>query len=198
MNWKYPEVFDLSDVNVWKNKFMRKETLTREWDLCLWEIAPNIYEIPLFTPEFCDKVVMNFSESRGEMIKIWDHLVELLPINLELVEIMRMSIAEYMIHALYHVWVIDAESLHKKTWTYGFHKFRKNQDLRVRHDGSFISMYVGLEDNIEGGELYFPKYDFELKPKQGHCYFYPGRLTHRYGIKLLKSTENHSLITYLS
>ena len=197
MEWKYPEVFDQSDLATWKNRFLRKETLTREWDLCLWEIAPDIYEIPLFTSEFCDKVVNNFSDERGEIVKIWDHTSELLSINTEFIESVRISIAEHLIFAFHHAWHVDVQSVHKMTWNYAFYRFKKNQDLRVRHDGSFLSLYTHLDRDSEGGELYFPKYDFEIKPKQGHCYFFPGRITHRYGIKMIKSPESHCLLTYI-
>jgi hypothetical protein len=53
-----------------------------------------------------------------------------------------------------------------------------------------------MDSDSVGGELFFPKYDFTLKPKQGHLYFFPGRLTHRYGINLIKSGVNNSLFIH--
>ncbi len=78
-----------------------------------------------------------------------------------------------------------------------FIRFKKNQDLRPRHDSSVITCYVKLDSDSEGGELIFPKYDFTLKPKQGHVYFFPGRLTHRYGINFIKKGINNSLFIYI-
>jgi hypothetical protein len=44
-----------------------------------------------------------------------------------------------------------------------------------------------LNDDYEGGELYFPKQGLEFKPKAGSAYFFPGDLHYIHGVKEIKS-----------
>jgi hypothetical protein len=39
-----------------------------------------------------------------------------------------------------------------------------------------------LNDDYEGGELYFPKQDVQFKPKSGAAYFFPGDLNYIHGV----------------
>lgn len=39
-----------------------------------------------------------------------------------------------------------------------------------------------LNDDYEGGELYFPKQDIQFKPKAGAAYFFPGDLNYIHGV----------------
>lgn len=44
-----------------------------------------------------------------------------------------------------------------------------------------------LNDDYEGGELYFPKQGLEFKPQAGSAYFFPGDLNYIHGVKEIKS-----------
>jgi predicted 2-oxoglutarate/Fe(II)-dependent dioxygenase YbiX len=44
-----------------------------------------------------------------------------------------------------------------------------------------------LNDDYEGGELYFPQHDIEFKPKAGAAYFFPGDKNYLHGVKEIKS-----------
>lgn len=50
-----------------------------------------------------------------------------------------------------------------------------------------------LNDDYEGGELYFPKHGIQFKPKKGSAYFFPGDLHYIHGV-----TEITSGIRYVS
>ena len=50
-----------------------------------------------------------------------------------------------------------------------------------------------LNDDYEGGELYFPKHGIQFKPKKGAAYFFPGDLHYIHGV-----TEITSGIRYVS
>ena len=197
MNLKHPEIFDFSDPQKWTEKFIRKELSTMEWDLSLWEVAPDIFRIPAFTPEFCDKIIETYKDQRGDMVDTWDTTVESLSLVEGLKESMRGVIADYLIHAIFHAWKVESGAIHKLKWDYTLYRFKKNQDLRVRHDGAFLTTFINLDEKTKGGQLYFPKYNFELKPEQGVCYFFPQILTHRYGLKNFESDRTHYFVTYL-
>jgi hypothetical protein len=44
-----------------------------------------------------------------------------------------------------------------------------------------------LNDDYEGGELYFPNQDVVIKPKKGSGYFFPGDMNYIHGVKEVKS-----------
>jgi hypothetical protein len=44
-----------------------------------------------------------------------------------------------------------------------------------------------LNDDYEGGELYFPKQNINFKPKAGAAYFFPGDLNYIHGVSKIES-----------
>lgn len=44
-----------------------------------------------------------------------------------------------------------------------------------------------LNEDYEGGELYFPNQNIEIKPKRGAAYFFPGDMNYIHGVKEIKS-----------
>jgi hypothetical protein len=44
-----------------------------------------------------------------------------------------------------------------------------------------------LNDDYEGGELYFPNQEIQFKPKAGAAYFFPGDLNYIHGVTEIKS-----------
>lgn len=193
---KYPEIYNTEDIEVWKQTYMRKEILTSEWDLICHEVSTDVFEIPTLTNEFCDKFVENNKDVEGESIMLWGNSCDDVKYPSSFDEIMVGIVRDNIINALHHLWTIDVPSFQKMTLDNHLVRFNKNQDLRVRHDSCLITCYMKMDSDSTGGELFFPKYDFTLKPKQGHLYFFPGRLTHRYGINLIKSGVNNSLFIY--
>ena len=193
---KYPEIYNTEDIEVWKQTYMRKEILTSEWDLICHEVSTDVFEIPTLTNEFCDKFVENNKEVEGESIMLWGNSCDDVKYPSSFDEIMVGIVRDNIINALHHLWTIDVPSFQKMTLDNHLVRFNKNQDLRVRHDSCLITCYMKMDSDSTGGELFFPKYDFTLKPKQGHLYFFPGRLTHRYGINIIKSGVNNSLFIY--
>ncbi len=198
MNLKYPEIYDISDIEKWISTYVRKELVTTEWDLISNEIAPDVYQIPFFTAEFCDKLVANNINEIGEKILLWGHEVEEIGIDETIHEVIRNIFVNKLVHAFYHHWFIDLPTFKSLQLVNRYFRLQKNQDLRPRHDSSVITCYIKLDSKSGGGELIFPKYNLTLEPKQGHIYFFPGRLTHRYGINLIKSGINNSLFIYIT
>lgn len=49
-----------------------------------------------------------------------------------------------------------------------------------------------LNDEYEGGELYFPNQDVQFKPKVGAAYFFPGDMNYIHGITEITSGERYT------
>jgi hypothetical protein len=44
-----------------------------------------------------------------------------------------------------------------------------------------------INDDYEGGELYFPNQNIEFKPKKGAAYFFPGDMNYIHGVREIRS-----------
>lgn len=50
-----------------------------------------------------------------------------------------------------------------------------------------IATIIYLNDDYDGGELYFPNQDIQFKPKRGGAYFFPGDMNYIHGITEITS-----------
>ena len=68
------------------------------------------------------------------------------------------------------------------------------KELRLHTDISLVTGSVKLNDDYEGGELYFPRQNFSNKDVPvGKCILFPGQVTHPHTSKELKSGTKWSL-----
>ena len=194
---KYPEIFDFSNIEQWKEKYLRKELKSKEWDLMLHEIGPDIIEIPFFTNEFCDKMVENLKEYPTQKMDQWGSLLEMNYINeLGMYDVFRGLLNEYMGEITNHKWKSYGNKWEEMDIQTMIFTMKHNQDLRVRHDFTMFTTYLKLDSDSVGGEMVFPKYKTVFQPKQGHMYIYPGRVTHRYGVRLISEGERKVMVTH--
>lgn len=49
-----------------------------------------------------------------------------------------------------------------------------------------------INDDYEGGELYFPNQSIQFKPKRGAAYFFPGDMNYIHGVTEIKSGERYT------
>lgn len=65
-------------------------------------------------------------------------------------------------------------------------KFESGSGMHVHFDQSRpndIATIIYLNDDYEGGEIYFPDYDIEIKPKVGDLVSFPDNANFRHGVK---------------
>lgn len=56
-----------------------------------------------------------------------------------------------------------------------------------------LSILGYLNDDFEGGELYFPELDYGIKPKKGMLILFPGNLHYVHGVAPIKSGVRYTL-----
>jgi hypothetical protein len=56
-----------------------------------------------------------------------------------------------------------------------------------------LSILAYLNDDYEGGELYFPEHDFGVRPKKGMIIFFPGNLHYVHGVAPVTSGTRYTL-----
>jgi hypothetical protein len=186
---KYPEIFDFSNLEGWKEKYLTKEIRSQEWDLMTQEILPDVIEVPLFTEEFCDKFVENIREMKYHQSDRWGTPTDVISIEtLGLKDLFLHLVVEYLHPITYHYWVVDGKKWKFMNIDPQILQFKRGQDLRLHHDYCSITMSSLLDSVSKGGELVFPKYG-NVEPRQGYVYIYPGQITHRYG---MRRVQNHN------
>tara|TARA_R110000803_G_scaffold6730_1_gene21657 strand:- start:1750 stop:2349 length:600 start_codon:yes stop_codon:yes gene_type:complete len=193
----YPEIFDTKDYDAWKRKYLRKELLSKEWDLMLREPFSDFFEVPFFTEEFCDKFIINMEDIKLKPIDRWG--TEMNGTNLEnirLMDTMKKLVEEFCHSIASHEWHTYGKKWQEMNISSMLLTMDENQDLRPRHDFVSISNYIRLDNDSEGGELVFTKSGNVINPKKGHLLIFPGQVTHRYGIRKIKKGKRVFLMNY--
>lgn len=65
----------------------------------------------------------------------------------------------------------------------------------IYHWRNFGCVYY-LNDDYEGGEIYFPNQDIFLKPKPNTLVFFPGTLEFLHGVKIITSGVRYTLTSF--
>ena len=194
---KYPEIFDTEDFEAWKLKYLRKELLSMEWDLMLREPYTDIFEVPFFTQEFCDKFIENMETFEMDEINRWGTtMMGVYLADIGFKETMQKLISEFIYSMSGHEWHTYGKKWEEMNVESMVLTMREGQDMRPRHDFVSISTYTRFDSDSTGGELLFTKKGDVINPVQGNLYMFPGQITHRYGIKRVKSGTRVFLMNY--
>lgn len=102
-----------------------------------------------------------------------------------------------------------------RKWDVGDYQ-EPHSDSEGNHDGTddyfvdpflidnFSSLFIDvgcvmyLNDEYSGGEIYFPAYDIEIKPKPGDMLFFPGSNLYMHGVREIASGERFTITTFYS
>jgi hypothetical protein len=195
---KYPEIFDFTNVNRWKALCMRKEALSKEWDLMIGNPCTDVLEIPFFTEEFCDKFLENIENEEVQVTNKWGTRLKSYEFNEHsFYQDYYDVIEEYGFEMMNHYWSVSGRGFREMNVKSELLTFEKGDDIRLHHDFVNITKLIKFDKNVDnGGELYFEKYDCVIKPKQGHLYIFPGQVTHRYGVKMVRDNNVKYMINY--
>jgi hypothetical protein len=193
---KYPEIFDTENLELWFEKYLTKQVRSKEWDLMVTEELPDVFSIPFFTEEFCDKFVENIKDSQYHQSNRWGTPTNILSLDrLNLQDLSLNLITEFLYPISQHYWVINGKKWENMNIDPQILKFEPQQELRLHHDFCSITMSCVLDEYSQGGELVFEKYG-TITPKQGHFYIFPGQITHRYGMRRIKNKNRYLFNIY--
>jgi hypothetical protein len=95
-------------------------------------------------------------------------------------------------------------NIHKlQYWeAFNFIKYVPGHHFMEHHDHGFsynctVSLVGYINDDYEGGELYFRLQDLNIKPKAGDLYIFPSTYMYPHQAKVVKSGTKYSLVTML-
>jgi len=193
---KYPEIFEVDDLEIWSNNYLTKQVRSVEWDLMVTEVLPDVLSIPFFTTEFCDKFVENIKDQQYHQFNRWGTSTDVLSLDrIGLNDMALHLVTEYAFPLANHFWKIHGKKWETMNIDPQILKFKPNQDLRLHHDLCSITMSCLLDGESQGGELVFEKYG-TVTMKPGTLYLYPGQITHRYGMRRIKNKDRFLFNTY--
>lgn len=90
-----------------------------------------------------------------------------------------------------------------KYWeSFNFIKYGPGQHFREHHDHGFsynctVSLVAYINDDYEGGELYFRLQGLNIKPKAGDLYIFPSNYMYPHQAKPVLSGTKYSIVTML-
>lgn len=90
-----------------------------------------------------------------------------------------------------------------KYWeSFNFIKYKENQHFQIHSDHGYsytcvLSSVGYLNDDYEGGELFFDKLNLKIKPKAGDLYLFPSSYIYSHAAMPVTSGTKYSIVTML-
>lgn len=86
--------------------------------------------------------------------------------------------------------------------SFNYVKYGENQHFQVHSDHGYsytcvLSLVGYLNDDYEGGELYFDKLNLKIKPKAGDLYLFPSSFIYSHAALPVKNGIKYSIVTML-
>jgi hypothetical protein len=97
----------------------------------------------------------------------------------------------------------DYNIMDLKYWeAFNFIKYGPGQHFQEHHDHGFsynctVSLVAYVNDDYEGGELYFRLQDLKIKPKAGDLYIFPSNFMYPHKAMPVHSGTKYSIVTML-
>lgn len=79
-----------------------------------------------------------------------------------------------------------------------------NGEIQMTKINNFSSIFIEyaaltyLNDDYSGGEIYFPDFDLEIKPRAGELIFFPGTQHYMHGVKEILSGNRYVFMTFFT
>jgi hypothetical protein len=184
----------MEKVNVDKYVIMIKDIVSQEEADVLLDIAKNasVDEWDAYRKSLGDDAKL-VNAAYGD----WTKQMLWLELNPHLLEKAKMIIDKihsrciYLINDHYQTdYVLDP--------LYNIYKFRDGDFMKEHHDSGLspdikLGIVLYLNDDFDGGELYYPKAGLEIKPIAKSIVVHPAGMMYRHGVKEVKNGERFSL-----
>lgn len=164
------------------------------------EVAPEIIQMPFWTPEFCSTVIQaaiaagGFSPHDDDPVPGYE--VSLAAISPRLFEAVENDIGARMWPAIREWWpYVDYHGL-RDAFVIRYAK-GEQEELRMHHDVAQVSASIKLNSDYEGAELEFPRQRFtNVDVPVGDLVVWPSLVTHPHASRPLVSGVKYSLTVW--
>ena len=163
-------------------------------------VAPEIVQMPFWTPEFCATVIQAAQAAGGFSPQDHDPVpgyeVSLAAISPRLFEAVENDIGARMWPAIRQWWpYVDYHGL--RDVFVSRYALGEQEELRMHHDVAQVSASIKLNNDYEGAELEFPRQDFtNADVPVGDVLVWPSLVTHPHASRPLRSGVKYSLTVW--
>lgn len=179
-------------ANAEKSQFSNEkdyEIISSQWDNRKIDFG-MLYGLQVY-PELFKKVWENQERAKEEVLKFYG--LNPKDITIEILELVRWY---YPFHQSPHIDYLD-ETFTDEDFPegYGMSDETKSQYLEYFRTKHFTTMMY-LNEDFEGGEIFFPYHDIEIKPKPGMLVLFSGDAKLPHGIKQITSGTRYVNTTF--
>jgi hypothetical protein len=160
------------------------------------EVAPDILTTPFLTKDFCETLIdcaKEFSNWEGPEDQTYPtqnlHLHKELPVFHQLI---NEGLEDQIWRKAQKWWNVDR--IQTKDLFIIKYSTDTQTSLDLHHDDSFISASIKLNNDYDGGALYFPHQRFSTEDiPAGNIILWPSKVTHLHGAKKITAGEKYSI-----
>jgi hypothetical protein len=166
--------------------------------------AEGIYTFPLYTPDYCSRFIEvceatgRFDVSDGATYAVPE--LRLTIISKLVMEAYLAVIGRFILPVIEEIWEVgDHFDLFRVPFICRYN-METVQHMNRHHDAhAVISLSVNLNNEYEGGGLYFHRQDFNCRDIPiGHCIMFPSMLTHEHEALPITAGVRYGLTCWLS
>lgn len=169
------------------------------------EVAPDIWTLQLFDENTCDKLINllkqeKFSPQPGDNLPIEELMLK------DFDEIFYTAYVNFVENQLKLFYYTTYSNVNFSVLTSWFNRLGddvqtqniENNSVAIHHDQARVSMSLVLNEDFEGGELFFPRQNFKTTyiPK-GTLIMWPGQITHPHTVLPVNMGTRYCLVTFI-
>jgi hypothetical protein len=202
-NYIHPELYKYDDNPAeWERRFLNPELMSDNWELYVHEELLNIYTIPAFTDEFCDFIMEEaeacncWTVDRHESYPTTDMVLGTIGLG----DTYQKVLKKYIWPLSYKLFKLEGNSwlnMSSENFIARYHPYAQYH-LSLHHDASQITTVVTLNEDFEGGGMYFPNQNSKLKGKKGDISIHPGQITHWHGGLPVETGQRYIIVSFCS
>tara|TARA_B100000073_G_scaffold347670_1_gene362798 strand:- start:3060 stop:3680 length:621 start_codon:yes stop_codon:yes gene_type:complete len=189
----------------WDNKYLSMELRLSKYKFKLIsdEKIFGLFTFPLFSPEFCNKLVSMLQQfngwTTGRHPKYSTNDILLEDFDKRFYKIYDCIIKNILVPGINDLYgcKINSTRLVHETFIIRYNPEVQGH-LDIHHDHSSFTFCTTLSNKTEyrGGGTYFPKQNNLLKAGQGECVVHPGMFTHEHGVRPITEGERYSIVSF--
>lgn len=197
------EIFYAQEISEKSNlKFLISEELkdSSNRHLYAYEVSTDIYGLPIFSKVFCDSVIRiaensnKWGKERHESYKTNDIQLDVLGID----DFMNSCIKFLLMPIFDKIWSIGQDLDFSAENFIIKYELENQRMLHLHHDDSDITVNINLNNQYEGGEVYFPRQKSKIDNKNvGHGLIHPGKITHIHGSLPIFFGVRYRLVSFI-
>ena len=181
-------------------RFVTYSAKLKAFDLIVDEPIPDVFTFPLFTEEFCERVIKEANESnkwtkdRHDYYPATDMLIKEIGLQWYYDRILK----QYVYPAAIHMWQLTGKGwdvMETETFIIKYEESVQGH-LGLHHDHADISCVLALNEGYEGGGTYFSRQKKLHKGKTGHISIHPSQVTHMHGARPVSKGERYVTVSF--